>query len=1160
MLVTLVGYAQELTQREEYFNPPTIIPPSPTISNLMNFTNFPANNSTGIPNISIPIFSTKTRDNNLSINLSLNYHPNGVMVKNYAGILGTGWSMFSGGAISRVMKGMPDETSFYGVLNNGYYNYTNQTIEEREQFLYDVAKGCYDGEPDSFSFNFFGHSGKLILYKDIQSINQIYIDSESNLKINTNYNQDGQIDSFVITDDQGYIYYFEDKEITTVNKWANTYLPSENKYVLQYPSPVDLYTSSWNLTRIDAFNNEELLTFEYDDILEVTENYSYSENIIDDSFLANEYYRLNWMSSTFKTKLLPERTTSQTRSTISTNKLKKITITDIGEIDFTNEKGRLDYLTINNGEQTGALLKDLSVKNIHGKEIKKFSFIYSYEGEGNRLFLKELVDEYLTTNDNIETISNNEDLRYHFNYNDPHLLPNTESKNTDYWGFFNNAYNNNSIPVFSDLDYTEGGNRETDERYCTTGLLKEIIYPTGGLTSYDFEANTYSYIRDEDLTEYTNDSNNNIEKKNFNGTLNSNFTETNFSHFVSIDYQQSVTLNLLGIDNNDFYYGEDKNLFRVRLTPVKIENSKVDYIIDDTRDFKLIELDDCTSCLTASKDIVLDEGFYHIELEPIGFTKGITPLEFNLIFSYFSYKSDEDITPYKVGGGVRLKEIKKFESKDDLTPVLHRSFLYNLNEDANKSSGSLVAKFPVHKYEISYSNFNDIISSSGTTRPGETFTIPYHVITDYNNLPSSESSLVEYKNVTIRNHNTKNNQTLNTLQTYNTSIDYPDEGGNAFPFIPINSNSWKRGKLKEVEIHDSMESLVKKSTFNYIFHERSSIEDLVTISTVLNNCAYESRYSKCTGYDETSTNYSCSNVLDYVVNRTYKLNSGVALLSEQTETSFFSNGSNSSKTIYGYNLNIHNYPTNITNYIQGDNSSSVLSLLQNNTSDYTYIENQIFYPQDIITPTDPVKELIDQNRLSLPVKSFRYYGKSTDRSVLKISETYNIYSNWGDDLVLPETIQSSKSDLALEDRVVYHNYDAKGNPVEVSKKDGTKIYYVWGYNQTQPIAKIEGYDAISSTQLSVINQVISASNLDDDTTIGSLGNEGTLRIKLQELREALPEAQVTTFTYDPLIGVTSITDPRGQTIYYQYDGFNRLEFIKDKDGNILKENQYNYKN
>jgi YD repeat-containing protein len=54
------------------------------------------------------------------------------------------------------------------------------------------------------------------------------------------------------------------------------------------------------------------------------------------------------------------------------------------------------------------------------------------------------------------------------------------------------------------------------------------------------------------------------------------------------------------------------------------------------------------------------------------------------------------------------------------------------------------------------------------------------------------------------------------------------------------------------------------------------------------------------------------------------------------------------------------------------------------------------------------------------------------------------------------------------------------------------------------------------------------------------------------------DAQMTSYTYDPLIGMTSITDPRGQTVHYEYDGFGRLERIIDHEGNILEEYKYNY--
>ena len=84
----------------------------------------------------------------------------------------------------------------------------------------------------------------------------------------------------------------------------------------------------------------------------------------------------------------------------------------------------------------------------------------------------------------------------------------------------------------------------------------------------------------------------------------------------------------------------------------------------------------------------------------------------------------------------------------------------------------------------------------------------------------------------------------------------------------------------------------------------------------------------------------------------------------------------------------------------------------------------------------------------------------------------------------------------------------------------------------------------------------------DIRSASDTGTEALLRARLEQLREHpdLSGALVTTYTYDPLVGMTSMTDPRGYTTTYHYDDLNRLEYVKDPYGNLYTKNEYNYRN
>jgi YD repeat-containing protein len=65
--------------------------------------------------------------------------------------------------------------------------------------------------------------------------------------------------------------------------------------------------------------------------------------------------------------------------------------------------------------------------------------------------------------------------------------------------------------------------------------------------------------------------------------------------------------------------------------------------------------------------------------------------------------------------------------------------------------------------------------------------------------------------------------------------------------------------------------------------------------------------------------------------------------------------------------------------------------------------------------------------------------------------------------------------------------------------------------------------------------------------------------KLDKLRTSLKNAQVTSYAYKQLYGITSKTDSRGITTYYEYDNFQRLVSIKENSNKIIESYYYKFK-
>ncbi|MNV77818.1 hypothetical protein D3C71_1712740 [compost metagenome] len=118
-----------------------------------------------------------------------------------------------------------------------------------------------------------------------------------------------------------------------------------------------------------------------------------------------------------------------------------------------------------------------------------------------------------------------------------------------------------------------------------------------------------------------------------------------------------------------------------------------------------------------------------------------------------------------------------------------------------------------------------------------------------------------------------------------------------------------------------------------------------------------------------------------------------------------------------------------------------------------------------------------------------------------------------------------------------------------------KINYIWSYNHQYPIAEIK--NAEYSALITALGGITAVNNF-AAKPFPTKAEIDAFLLPIRNSTTLFKMAMVTTFIYEPLVGVTSITDPKGQITSFVYDSFNRLSYVKDHDGNIIKANEYHY--
>lgn len=1215
------------------------------------------NLQTGSAVFSLPIFSWDDDKSRLYSSVTLSYNSgNGLKVNDVASNVGQGWDLVTGGVITRLQVGEPDDQFGYDLnpanekditkYPNGimYANIPAQNgcpdalrkypiYEHKNQVYKNPNDVAADKQVDYFSFVLNGKAGMFILNKtDFTGIPV----GDTKMKISFTEDIPGMaalgirttISSFTIIDVDGLIYKFSEisrSKVLEMNYCNRTLQQKQtqpkfkenevyNEAGFDNPNFVRPWVvTGWYLKEIEDPLTHRTIKFYYDlkDISTIAgEDISYNEQ--------GHYALITHKTSIAKT---PE----------------------LNHIDFQDgHRVQLYHSLTNRVDLPGQFALEAIDVTYNGRNLSRHIFNTSYfilnrYGTPVTDYQKQVARLCLLSVQKLGVDLKEDTPPYKFDYHmgqgrgTDDYVPPPFSYAKDNWGFYNGLISKGADGGAIDITtpataanhkqlrglcfVREGQNGfliAVKDGYAKNGLLKQIIYPTGGTLSYEYVQN-WGEIRNTTGQQMVGGVHVSQIKSTDGGYVNdcSNPLITNYNYVL----ENSSNSSLWGIEmprhtlSSTTHYAPEKRIYDYfNCLPLGCCKYKYRYpgIISKTQSVNISDILKALEVVSVISGIISSAQLVIHAIQAISAVTGPGAVIIDVIASLVNIVLTCSNNP----------------SKDNLNTILYNNDLNAVSPlptqfkrvevvEGAGGNGKTVHEFTSEDQYTLWEPTNELLSAKQRYAPWA-YGLPLKV-TVYKN--GSSFPVKQTENV------------------YNFNTHYSNFHCGGPPGNP----------------HYNRDMLLKKEI------NISSCKCMVRISTSQRNTEWNN-----SGYYNDPNSFITDLANQYIGADIYKIYTGRTELNKVYERTFKPGTNEFLEATTEYVYNDENYEISLIKTTNSDGTKTQKNI--HYTIDYKIVHADCYTVFQTGTSNAEINTLCDKNIISLPVETSTFAIRTSSPKDYYLNATTTVFETLSNGDIKPlyskearfneplafntiltywiedgeisaynfpqplyDHANASNSSNAFFKTTQTFTYDAAGNLIGLKDEGNRQVTNIYDYQDKYIVASIINadplldYSAYSSFESESLggwslsggattplnggitgskyfplnsktlsrglntskaytlsfwaSNSVSVSGSATLTTSGPAINgytyyqynvpQGTPTISItgnsniDELRVYPAMARMRTVTYDPLIGKTSECDENNRITYYEYDNLGRLRFIKDDKSNIVKMYEYN---